>query len=662
MSIKLTLLLIVGIVVGFYFRIASEVSLFILLGLLPLLFFAARKQARRGIPFFEVLTAAASIFLGIFVTGLATHNSLDKSLVQDNGIWELKVIEVLKPTTFSNRYIAKIQFLNQHVEKGKLVLTFRPDSTKTRPKIDDELILFGNPEEINPPLNPHSFDYKDYLSKQGIYHQVRADYKNVIVKDDPKPSWYGRASRFREHIISKLKQKAFGEEELAVIQALLLGQREDISEETYSDYKNAGAVHILAVSGLHVGIFLLLFQFLLSPLERLPKGKTLKLVVVVLLLWAYAFIAGLSPSIVRAVTMFTFLAYAMHLNRPTNAFNILALSMFFILLIKPLFLFQVGFQMSYAAVFAIIWVYPKLQRFWFPENLVLQKIWQLLSVSIAAQLGVLPISLYYFHQFPALFFVSNLLVVPFLGILLGSGILVIILSLIDLLPKFLVSAYDFLIGAMNNIVAWVGRQEHFIITDIPFDSVQLVSWYVLIVSLIIAFSKPSFRKLAVPAMVIIVLQVYGILDLVVKSQKESLIVGHQSKGTVLMHHHGKNLTVYANEHSAKKRMVQTYAVAEKLDSITYESLKNNYTVQGKSLYIMDSLGMYPKQAEYLLLTQSPKINLDRLLQKASPKIVIADASNYRNLVKRWKQTCYRLNVPFHYTGESGAYLLRPSDR
>ena len=166
-------------------------------------------------------------------------------------------------------------------------------------------------------------------------------------------------------------------------------------------------------------------------------------IIVVSLLWGFALVAGFSASVVRAVTMFTFVAYALYLNRPSNTFNILALSMFFILLlINPMLLFQVGFQMSYAAVFAIVWIYPLLQRLWFPKNVVVRKLWQLLSVSVAAQLGVLPISLFYFHQFAGLFFITNLAIVPFLGLVLGMGILVIILSLLNLLPDFLVRAWS----------------------------------------------------------------------------------------------------------------------------------------------------------------------------------------------------------------------------
>jgi len=161
--------------------------------------------------------------------------------------------------------------------------------------------------------------------------------------------------------------------------------------------------------------------------------------------------------------MFSFIAYAMYLNRPTNTFNIIALSLFFILLIEPLFLFQVGFQMSYAAVFSIAWIYPKLQRFWYPENNFLRKVWQLLSVSVAAQLGVLPISLFYFHQFPALFFIANLIVVPFLGALLGLGILVLVLAVLNTLPQVLVLCYNFLIKTMNWVIKFVGKQEAFVL-------------------------------------------------------------------------------------------------------------------------------------------------------------------------------------------------------
>jgi len=259
----------------------------------------------------------------------------------------------------------------------------------------------------------------------------------ICFLDNPTPTLRGYAAGLRNTIIKRLAALGFAGEELAIVNALLLGQRTDISSGTYDAYKNAGAVHLLAVSGLHIGILLWILHMVFRPVELLPKGKTIKLLVLLVALWSYAVLAGLSASIIRAVSMFSFVAYALYLNRPANTFNILALSIFFVLLaFDARLLYSPGFQMSYAAVFAIVWIYPKLQAIWRPGQWLPRKIWQLLSVSLAAQLGVLPISLFYFHQFPALFFVSNLLVVPFLGLLLGTGFLIALLALGTVLFAF----------------------------------------------------------------------------------------------------------------------------------------------------------------------------------------------------------------------------------
>ncbi|TMU55586.1 ComEC family competence protein [Flagellimonas algicola] len=663
MSIKLTLCLIIGIVLGLYWNFSSYWVLILLLSLLPFLYFSFKKQKRRTFPFFECLTVVTVIVLGIFTVTFSMSSTWEGRFENTKedviGLWELKIQEVLKPNSYSQRCITHLHSLDGSKSRGKLLLTLPLDSTSKLLSVDDELVLWGKAETIRPPLNPNSFDYKDYLAKQGIRYQIRAQPDQFKIQENPSSTLYGIASRFRNQILSNLKQEEFGKEELSVIQALVLGQRDDISEDTYKSYRDAGAVHILAVSGLHVGILLLLFQFFLSPLERLPKGKTLKLIMVVLFLWMYAFIAGLSPSIVRAVTMFSFVAYAMHLNRPTNAFNILALSMFFILLIKPLFLFQVGFQMSYAAVFAIVWLYPKLQRFWYPENIILQKSWQLMSVSIAAQLGVLPISLYYFHQFPALFFVSNLLVVPFLGLLLGMGIFVIVLSFIHALPHQVAEVYNFLIGTMNTIVAWVGKQEGFVIRDIPFDQIQMVLGYVLIIALVRTLSKPKVKNVWLLGISILMMQLWVIWNQQQSNTVQSLILANQTKQSLLLYQNGNNLNIHANDTLLNPSWIDNFKIAKRISSSKVHSLKNSYHLSQKRIFVMDSFGNYPLKSgvDYLVLTQSPKVHLGRLLDSVGPKLVLADGSNYKSYVRQWKTTCAQKEIPFQSTSEKGFYVF-----
>lgn len=472
--IKLTLLLILGILIGRYIFIdqtcllASTASLLVLLAIL----FIFEKKTNSIL--FGLVTALTVISLGAYNYSKAqpihhlTHYSTLK--IEDPKLWTLKINEVLKSNLFSNRYIARVKGVADTSVTGLILVNIPLDSTNQKLKVDDEIMVFSKAESIKPPLNPYQFNYKNYLENLGVYHQIRTTPTHFIKNDNATITIVGTASSARNHIISKLRQANFGSDELGVIQALLLGQRADISAETYSDYQKAGAVHILAVSGLHIGILLVLIQFFLRPLKYLPRGRTLVLICSVVFIWGYAFVAGMSPSITRATTMFTFVAYALYLNRPSNSFNILALSVLFILLfINPNLLFQVGFQMSYAAVFAILWIFPLLQKFWFPKNKIVRYFWQLLCVSIAAQIGVLPISLFYFHQFPGLFFISNLLIIPALGMILGVGILIIFLALIDWLPSQIVWAYNEVIGQINGLIAWVAQQERFIFQSVSFD-------------------------------------------------------------------------------------------------------------------------------------------------------------------------------------------------
>ena len=438
---------------------------------------------------FGFAVAMAFVGIGILTMTMAQPQNhpyhYTKHLSDGKFYWHFKIKEVLKPNLYSHRYIAQLIARDSLQISGKLLLSQSINAGNMPFNIDDEGLYWGSLLEIRAPLNPHQFNYQKYMNGLGIYHQIRLDSSNSLLKTKRSRTFRGTAAAIRSGIVSKLKKANFKPDERSIIQALLLGERNDISTKIYTDYKNAGAIHILAVSGLHIGILLVLLQFVLKPIEFLPRGRQIKLALIVLCLWGFAFIAGLSASIVRAVTMFSFVAYALYLNRPSNTFNVLALSMFFILLVfNPMLLFHVGFQMSYAAVFAIVALYPRMMRFWFPKNQLIRKLWQLLSVSFAAQLGVLPISLYYFHQFPGLFFVSNLVIVPFLGFILGTGILIIVLALLDVLPDALVTFYSVIIKVMNQIIGWVGGQDAFVFKNLSFDELQLVFSYLTIFSLL----------------------------------------------------------------------------------------------------------------------------------------------------------------------------------
>ena len=664
--IKLTLLLVIGIVIGKYFGLGVLLPLTLTLVSLTYLGIVFYLDKNRATIRFGIAVSLTTLAIGLLSVSLSRSENrphhYSNQDYSENHTWQLKIKEVLKPTPFSNRYVGDIKSLENKSTSGKILLSFASDSSAQKLHVDDEITIFEKLEDIYPPLNPHQFDYKGYLKDLGISHQFRLRKGDYFVNKNPSRTLFGMAASLRNTIIDKLKRASFGAEELSIIQALLLGQRDDISTETYNNYKNAGAVHILAVSGLHIGILLLILEFLLRPLQRLPKGRTLKLAVIVALLWGFALLAGLSASVVRAVTMFSFVAYALYLNRPSNTFNILALSMFFILLvIDPNLLFQVGFQMSYAAVFAIVWVYPLLQKLWFPKNRIVRYFWQLLSVSIAAQLGVLPISLYYFHQFPGLFFISNLFIIPVLGLILGMGILIIILALLNQLHDFLAFIYDTIIGWMNSLISWVAAQEAFIFRNISFDLVQLVLTYGIFIAFMLLCTKPNFKKVIVLAVGIIGFQSWLLYVTYQTEHEDDLFLAHQTRNTVFMYQKSSYLNVMAQDTNRIKRMITDYQVAERITSVDYIPLQNSYRWNNKQILIIDSVSVYPEEKrdfDYLILTQSPKVNLDRLIEKINPKYIIADGSNYRSYVQRWEKTCEQRKLPFHYTGESRAYNFK----
>ena len=324
--------------------------------------------------------------------------------------------EQLKSSQYQDKYIIQLHKQDSTKITGKVLLSIQKDSTQ-------KLLTVGHWYYTRTPIrdlpsrkNPYQFDYGAYLKKKHIYGQFFIQKDELLEVNYTSKNFYTYAIRFRESVIRKLRNQPFTQEQLTVIQALLLGKRQDIDAHLSNQYANAGMMHILAVSGLHVGIILLLLRFV----TRLISGRKLRWVrsgISISLLWCFAFITGLSPSVLRAVTMFSFLELGSCLGGKRRINDALVFSAFILLIIDPSLMYQVGFQLSYLAVIAILWIQPWLYNFYQPRYYIIKKLWGIITVSIAAQVGVLPLSLFYFHQFPGLFLVSNIIILPFLRII-----------------------------------------------------------------------------------------------------------------------------------------------------------------------------------------------------------------------------------------------------
>ncbi|PKV49332.1 competence protein ComEC [Aquimarina sp. MAR_2010_214] len=632
----------------------------------------SKKMFNKGY-FFVIIMVGFFIIFGIALVKIhnpknySSHysNQIDsKEQPYDIGI-QFNIKERLKPSFHYNKYIVTTKFVDGKSAHGRILLQVARDSSQNILDIGNTYTTFTVLKRIPGALNPYQFDYAKHLHTQYISHRIIVSPHQVIDNHKIEYSLGYVANQIRKTSNLKLSKYNFSSTQLSIINALLMGQRQDISQDTFNNYRDAGAIHILAVSGLHVGIILLLLNLFLKPLDRYHKnGKIIKLILTILSLWCFAIIAGLSPSVLRAVTMFSFLAIGMQIRSKTSIYNSLFISLFILICFNPLLLFSIGFQLSYAAVFAIAWIQPLLAKIYHPKFYILKKLWETFTVTIAAQLGLLPLTLFYFHQFPLLFFISNLIILPFLGGILGLGILVILLAYLSILPQFIATIFGNCIDVMNIIIEWIANQEGFVIKNIPFSTCMCIILYLIIIISVMMFKKKEKRKPYWLGISLIMLFSVMIYEKYIVSNMEELIVFHNQRNTTLGILKNQQFRIYSKDSltaTTQHFLFGNYLTRNQATLDTVMQLKNIYQYKKQTIMVIDSTSIYHLKnfhPDIIILSGSPKIHLDRVLDSLHPKQIVADASNYKNYINQWEISCKKQEIPFHRTDKKGAFILK----
>ncbi|CAA9260948.1 MAG: DNA internalization-related competence protein ComEC/Rec2 [uncultured Cytophagales bacterium] len=364
-----------------------------------------------------------------------------------------------------NRYKAEVAVREIRVDgqwrpaAGKVLAYL--DKTAAPLRYGDELLVRGAPRPVPPPANPGEFDYRAYLAIGQVYHQcfVKAGAYEVTGHGSPNPV-FAASLRVRAWADGVFRQYVPDPREYAIATGLVLGIRDVLDDELRDAYASAGAMHVLAVSGAHVVIVFWIITLLLGGLKRVRFGNLLFAAVSLALLWFYAFVTGLSASVLRAVVMFSFVVVAEALGREKSTYNLVAASAFFLLGWNPHLLLDVGFQLSYVAILGIVYLQPKLYGWLEFDGYLPDKIWGMSTTCLAAQLAVLPFSLFYFHQFPLYFLLANLVVIP-----LSSGILYAGLALLAVSPvPYAGPAVGWLLGK----TIWLLNASAFLTQKLPY--------------------------------------------------------------------------------------------------------------------------------------------------------------------------------------------------
>ena len=381
----------------------------------------------------------------------------------------------------------------------KVRLYLEPDTTRHLPSIGDSLIFYGQLSKIRNPGNPGEFDYSGYMKHLGIH------YSGYIKKADYSfggNSGLYKIRRFSSYLQNRLiayfEHYNIRNDELAVLSALTAGNRTYLDQDLRESYAAVGAMHILAVSGLHVGILYLLLTLIFGKRNQKNYYRLFRTLVILAVIWMYAFITGLSSSVLRASIMFSLFLIGKNLRRQVDSYNILAASALLILIINPHELFKVGFQFSYLAVAGIIFFQPRLEKLVIIRNGVLDRIWQLFTVSIAAQLITFPLSLYYFHQFPVYFWLTNLVIIPLVWLIMASAVVFSILIPLSILLPYIATILNILLKILNLSINKIGELPYSTITGIRFDTLQLIAFYGFLLIVIILILQKRYRYFIYP--------------------------------------------------------------------------------------------------------------------------------------------------------------------
>ncbi len=461
-------------------------------------------------------------------------------------------IEITSPLRFKEktlRFSGKITHIqvgdSVRAAEGNLLVYIQRDSLSERLGIKDRLMIRAGLKKIRGASVPSGFDYASYLDIRGIHHQAYVPSGQWCLLEQGS-TWSVRrvARNCQQRLAALVREKTPGSEEEAVGCAMLLGYTDGFDPELQGAWTRAGVTHVLAVSGLHVGLIFLIFSKFLFFLKKTGIRGIIRAVILVIVVWAYAFLTGLSPSVQRAALMFSMLIIAQSFKRRNNILNTLAVSAFILVWIRPVNLFDYGFQLSYLAVMGIVTIQPLLSNAWYIPRRAVDWIWQMVCVTVAAQLVTGPLAMLHFHQFPVWFIPANLVLIPVSTLAMYTGTGMLLLSWSPFLAGFAGDLFGLTLKLMNAAVKLTGSLPCSTLEGLYPALPAVVLFYLL---LILLFQWINTKKSSLFIFVLLCLVGMGISNVIVKIRNlrsESVFVFTHKKMSVTGIRQGKVLYCY----------------------------------------------------------------------------------------------------------------------
>lgn len=694
--IRITLAFIAGIIVtNLVFVPVWITTILFFVSLAVLVFFKVRN--RYGNEFISGLT----INIVLLSAGMFFTTSLNEKARNDLESYKTgNLIGIVdedpkineKTTTVKVIIIAVKNGDNWQSTEGNTMLYLERNDAAEKLQTGDKIIFSPQLNEIENKGNPEEFDFKKYLSYSLI---LTSDYLTSdewqLLPDDAAPGIRHIFLRFRTKLVGTLKEFGLSNDELAVASALALGYKDNLSDEVRHAYSSAGAMHILAVSGMHVGIVYGVIVFLLSFFKS-EKLKIPKVVLSIILVWAYAALTGLSPSVSRAALMFSILALGRLQKHGSGSLNAIAASAFILLLINPYNLYNLGFQLSYVAVIGIILLYEPIYNIYKVKNKLIDKVWSLTSVSVAAQIATAPLCMYYFHQFSNYFLITNYLLIPVSTIAIWLVIAVFIFSPITAVATFLTKILAFTIKTMNFFATGIESLPFSVTTDIQISFPQLILLYFIISALaIFFFNTKMYRHLYFTVAAVVLYVAIGLVGDLQNRNQKYFIVYNINKVTAINVIEGRKNVVFASLDSTTTKQIEFSAknnwLKKGLESEKYINLKSGQESVLSNVAATDNTSVFYKrkfisfgeykafvvddefnalildenykkpQVDFLILSNNPDLSLIDMSEYFNFKQIIIASSNSQKNLNNWKAENDNLKLDIFDVAEQGAFVL-----
>ncbi len=516
-------------------------------------------------------------YFTVFIGGLtaASYYSNPKQIINSNNenCYFAQVVDHPEEKEKTYKLSLRLYSNSEDIKAVDIIAYAAKDSIIEKLSVGDYILFNGKLSQIEGKRNPATFDYANYLANKNIIYQSylsTGSWKKVSLPLGFTPLIW--AKKLQRAIRGLFNKYLLSDSTKAILFALVLGDKTELDGDLNSSFAVAGAMHILAVSGLHVGIIYKVLESLLILLFSGRSKRFIRAVLLISALWLYAFVTGLSPSVLRAVLMFSFIIAAKARENSPNFYNTLAASAFIILIVEPNYIYHVGFQLSYSAVIAIVSIFPLIYPFFVTKNRIANSVISLAIVSIAAQIGTAPFSIYYFHQFPSYFIITNLIAIPAAFLLLSGGLLLIPFHFISFdLSKFIGLLIDWIGEMLSNLITWISHLPMASLNKLWIDQAQLVMFYLFLSVTVYTFTNLWKRGILLSLSLIAIILIQFVVVEINQEQQEFVILYSTKGANVIGLVKGNEAYIYSDNDSIQHTKEWSFQVQPSLDSL---KLKN----------------------------------------------------------------------------------------